>query len=62
MIGKAFRNGCQRGNILREARAPVANACVEIERADPFVEPHPLRDQLGVRADPLADPCDLVDE
>ena len=62
MIVEAFRNSRQGRDIFRKTGTPISDARVEIVRADAFVQAHPLRHQLRVRADPLADHRDLVDE
>ena len=52
----------QRGDVLREAAAAVADAGTEEALADALVEAHAAGDLLDVGADALADVRDLVDE
>src|SRR5206468_4875826 len=52
----------ERGHILGEAGAGVADSRAQEERADAPVKPHALRDDRDVRTSLLADVGDLVDE
>ena len=62
VVAAVSREELEERDVLREARAAVADARAQEVRPEPVVEPDGLRDRLDVRADELADVGNLVDE
>ena len=62
VVIEVFSKRCKGCNVFWKTGTTPAQPDVEIARTDSFVQAHTLGDELGVGADTLADPRDLVDE
>src|SRR5919109_426414 len=62
VVVESLGHRSERRDVLAETAPAPADPRVQIGRADAPVQSHALGDELGVGADALADPRDLVDE